>query len=71
MMSVETLTETVVQKIREEVLAGKSRWRVAIDTGVNFYLVDFYTKDLPYKRRTGREQNQTIFTPPHPYPPPP
>jgi hypothetical protein len=52
-MSIVTLPEILIQKIREEVLKSKSRWRVAIDMGINFSLVDFYTKDLPYKRRAG------------------
>ena len=48
-----TLTEDQINKIREEVLKGKSRWRVAINNDLDFYLVDAYTKDLPYPRRRG------------------
>ena len=52
-MSKEQPTEDQILRIRDEVLKGKSRWHVAIDMGLDFYLVDSYTKDLPYKRRNG------------------
>lgn len=52
-MREEALTEDQIKIIREEVLNGKSRWRIAHGMGLDFLLVDSITKDLPYKRRKG------------------
>ena len=45
------LSEETIQKIREEALEGKSKYRIARNCGISANVVYNYTKDIPNPRR--------------------
>jgi hypothetical protein len=46
-----TLPKEVIQKIREDTIEGKSKYKIARDCGISANTVYNYTKDIPTPRR--------------------
>lgn len=44
-------SEETIQKIRQEVLSGKSRYKIASEMGLSPTVIYTYTKDIPNKRQ--------------------
>lgn len=42
----------IIQKIREEVIKGKSKYRVAKEMGIEHHSIEYHTKDLRSRQRS-------------------